>query len=73
MWLFVLGGAALGGGGREGGDHLPGTFGVPVPLVGGVKSSPIIRGRMLPWKDRVTERERNRGGRRRAGKEEGGG
>ena len=36
-----------GGGAEEGGDHLPGTFGAPVPLVGDVKSSPTARGRML--------------------------
>ena len=32
---------------EEGGNHLPGTFGAPVPLVGDVKSSPTARGRML--------------------------
>ena len=37
----------FGGGAEEGGDHLPGTFGAPVPLVGDVKSSPTARGRML--------------------------
>ena len=30
-----------------GGGHLPGTVGVPVPLVGDVQSSPTARGRML--------------------------
>ena len=35
------------GGVEDGGDHLPGTIGAPVPLVGDVKSSPTSRGRML--------------------------
>ena len=42
-----------GGGAEEGGDHLPGTFGAPVPLVGDVKSSPTARGRK-PRLDRKT-------------------
>ena len=33
---------------EEGGDHLPGTFGAPVPLVGDVKSSPTTRGEDAP-------------------------
>ena len=36
-----------GGGGRGEGDHLPGSVGAPVPLVGDVKSHPTTRGRML--------------------------
>ena len=41
---LVLG---FGGGAEEGGDHLPGTFGAPAPLVGDVKSSATAWGRML--------------------------
>ena len=37
-----------GGGAEEGGDHLPGTFGAPVPLVGDVTSSPTARGEDAP-------------------------
>ena len=37
----------FGGGAEEGGDHLPGTFGAPVPLIGDVTSSPTARGRTL--------------------------
>ena len=32
---------------KEGGDHLPGTFGARVPLAGDGKYSPTARGRML--------------------------
>ena len=38
----------FGGGAEEGGDHLPGTFGAPGPLVGDVTSSPTARGEDAP-------------------------
>ena len=58
-------------GAREGGDHLPGTFGAPVPLVGDVKSSPTARGRMLRLERKKQGGERL--GRRRTCLEEDGG
>ena len=51
---LVLG---FGRGAEEGGDHLPGTVGAPVPLVGDVKSSPTAWGRMLCLERKKREAE----------------
>ena len=43
--IVLHSGVGVGDYGRE--DHLPGTYGVPDPHVGAVKSSPITWGRIL--------------------------